>query len=266
MQYATAIDVETIKLPSEISVPFAIVTRTFGRNPHEYVSDKKKKTVTHAPLHMKAPQCFLVDDFFKNQEIVNYVKKSEAWSRKMLDFLMHASSYETLPLEEIVKKIADTCEGPLMAHFIKHDLEAIWNGDRIFGTGIFPNGPFFKSSKVPKWSSLRFVCTRKAFTDPNLNAKFMKRYSHRVIDLSLESLIMAIRGDLNFRQSHMPHDDVDLVIELLDHVYTHVSKQDFWNLLKMTHDHYDSNMVSVHKPGSIQYDTDSIFHQRTLKS
>ena len=253
MQYASALDVESIRY-NDFSVPFAIAWRKFGRDPHEYLGDRRKGTLVHAPLRRYEAKMYIIDEFFTNEEIVNYVKSSEAWSRKLLDFLMSVpADTQRAPLATVLNEIAK--DGPLiMAHCIDSDLESIWNGDRIFKTGIFPNGPHFRSPRVPGWDSLTFVCTRKAFTDPSLNEKFLKRYP-QTIDTSLEALTIAIRGTLDYKQSHRPHEDVDLLIDLLDHVYTHVSKQDFWNLMKLRHDHYDCVPVNVHKPGSIRFGT-----------
>lgn len=257
MQYATPIDVESIRwrraTNEDFSIPFAIAWRTFGRNPHEYTSGGRRRPLVHAPLHKFESHLYIVDEFFKNEEIAAYVKKSDAWSSKILDFFIHApASCKRAPLSVILKELCDTAKGPIMAHCIDSDLESIWNGDRIFKTGIFPNGPHFRSPYLPGWNSLTFVCTRKAFTDPSLNEKFLKKYPH-LIDTSLEALTIAYRG--NIHQSHRPDEDVELLIDLLDHVYTHVSKQDFWNLLRATHDHYDCKPVTVHRPGNIRFDT-----------
>lgn len=269
MQYAIALDVESIRLPNGLSVPFAIAWRKFGRDPHEYVGDRRKGTLIHSPLHKFEPVLYVVKEFFEHEEICAYVKKSDAWSRKILDFFMSSSSVttKTSPLAEILDKLSNDSVGiPLMAHCIHSDLESIWNGDRIFKTGIFPNGPHFRSPVLKKWYLLTFVCTRKAFTDPSLNAKFLKRYPN-LIDTSLEALTMAIRGSLMpNQQSHRPQDDVELLIDLLDHVYTHVSKQDFWNLMQLKHDHYDSIPVNVHQPGNIRFDTIQASVEHSLKN
>lgn len=265
---AKALDVESIRLPNGLSVPFAIAWREFERNPHEYIGNRKNGTLIHAPLHTYEMNLYIVKEFFENSEIVEYVKKSDAWSRKILDFLMSAPSHcEKIPYVDILKKLASDKESTtVLAHCINADLESIWNGDRIFGTNIFPSsGPHAKVSRIPGWDSLRFVCTRKAFTDPSLNKKILKKYPN-LIDTSLEALVLAMRGDSNFRQNHLPHDDVDLLIEVLDHVYTHVSKQEFWNLIQMSHDHYDCIPVNVHKPGSIQYDTIQVSDSHSLKN
>lgn len=266
MQYATALDVESIRLPNGLSVPFAIAWRKFGRDPHEYIGDRRKGTLVHSPMHRFEPKLYIINEFFENEEICDYVKKSNAWSRKILDFFMSSpKDVKRDTLENTLKDLTADVEGPLMAHCIHADLESIWNGDRIFKTGIFPNGPHFRSPVIKNWNSLTFVCTRKAFTDPNLNAKFLKKYPS-LIDTSLEALTMAIRGTLDYRQTHLPQDDVDTLIDLLDHVYTHVSKQDFWNLLQLKHDHYDSIPVNVHQPGNIRFDTIQASDQCSLKN
>lgn len=259
MQQSTALDVESIRwrraTHEDFSVPFAIAWRKFGRDPHEYLGNRRKGTLVHAPLHRYETRIFIIDEFFTNEEIVNYVKSSDAWSRKLLDFFMNVPpGAKRAPLKTILNEFAnDAANGPVMAHCIDGDLEFIWNGDRIFKTGIFPNGPHFRSPHVPAWDSLTFVCTRKAFTDPSLNEKFLKRYP-QTPDTSLQGLTIAYSGNF-FQQTHRPHEDVDLLIDLLDHVYTHVSKQDFWNLMKLRHDHYDCKPVNVHTPGSIRFDT-----------
>lgn len=266
MQYGTALDVESIRLPNGISAPFAIVTRKFGRDPHEYIGDRRKGTLVHSPLHKFEPKIYIIKEFFEHEEICAYVKKSEAWSRKLLDFFMSVPpTCKKAPLKEILEEMCDRL-GPIMAHCIDADLDSIWNGDRLFKTGIFPNGPFHKSPVLKNWNELNFVCTKKAFTCPSLNEKFLKKYPD-LIDLSLEALTIAIRGgSLNFHQNHRPQDDVDLLIDLLDHVYTHVSKKEFWNLLQLKHDYYDSKPVHVHMPGSIRFDTIQAFDQSTSKN
>lgn len=268
MKTASGLDVESIRwrrraTNEDFSIPFAIAWRKFGRDPHEYIGDRRKKTLVHAPMRRYEPKMYIIDEFLKNEEIVNYIKGSDAWSSKLLDFFMNMpADTKRAPLATILNELAN--DGPLiMAHCIDSDLESIWNGDRIFKTGIFPNGPNFRSSLVPGWDSLTFVCTRKAFTDPSLNEKFLKRYPHTV-DTSLEALTIAYRGE--FQQSHRPDEDVELLIDLLDHVYTHVSKQDFWNLMKLNHDHYDCKPVTVHRPGSIRFDTILASDQCSLKN
>lgn len=263
MQSATPVDVECIWIgQKKISVPFAIAWRSFGRDPHEYVGDRKKGTLVHSPLHTGPMNVRIIDDFFKHEEIQNYVKSHDAWSRKILDFFMNTDEVIRAPFEEILEELCDDViqsGGTLMGHSVYKDIvESLWNGDRIFETGIFPNGPQFKSPKIPQWADMRLVCTRKAFTDPSLNEKFLKKYPG-LIDTSLEALAMAIRNSQNFHQSHLPQDDVDLLIEVLDHVYTHVSKQDFWNLMSMKRDHYDCIPVNVHMPACNQFDTTQVF-------
>ena len=259
----TALDVETIWVgEKKISIPVSIAWRSFDRDPHEYVGDRKKGTLVHAPLHTGPMNVYFIDEVLKSKEFQNFVKTSDAWSRKLLDMFMNTSEIQRAPFEEILEELCDDVMengGVLMGHSVYKDtVESLWNADRIFNTGIFPNGPQFKSPKIPNWTDMTIVCTKKAFTDPSLNEKFLKKYPD-LIDLSLEALVMAIRRDHNFHQSHLPQDDVDLLIEVLDHVYTRVSKQDYWNLVNMKRDHYDCIPVNVHKPACIQFDTTQVF-------
>jgi hypothetical protein len=251
------------------SLVFALVYESFGRDPHEYVKNKRGEAPTHSPLHRRNRTILAVEEFFMNRELV------KKYQNKISDFVFGADDIIKVPYADVLRKLADAAHhenggGRLVTQCIDRDLQALWFSDVYYGTHIFgPNGPFFKSSKIQNWNSLKFICSRKLFTSPRLNKKFLERYPE-TIDASLQGLVMTIRKDLSFVQSHRPQDDVDLLIEVLDHVYTSgISKQDFWDLLNMNHDYYDNKPMTVHSavsPGNIHSYTVGVSDQNSLKN
>lgn len=237
------------------SLVFAIAMEAFGRDPHEYVKNKRGEAPTHAPLHRRDRKILAVKEFFENRELVKH------YQNKISEFVFGADDIVKVPYVEVLQILADTAHangGRLLTHCVDRDMQALWFSDVYYSTNIFGvNGPFYKSPKIKNWNSLKFLCSRKFFTSPRLNAKFLERYPRTWIDSTLEGLVMTIRDDLSFVQSHRPQDDVDLLIEVLDHVYTSgISKQDFWDLLNMNHDFYDNKPVTVHSvvsPGSTHF-------------
>lgn len=262
---------------------FAFAYEAIGRDPHEYVRDKvsggkskaialsdgigtKSSTlVTHAPLHRRDRKVLAVKEFFENAELM------EKYSKKISQFVMGSDDIIKVPFADAIKDIVDTCVrngGRLATQCVDLDLRAIWFSDRYYGTKLFPNGPvgFKVSPLIRDWNTLKFVCTRRWFSSSRLNAKMLRRYP-QMIDLSLEGLVMTIRKDLSFHQSHRPQDDVDLLIEVLDHVYSaNVSKQDFWDLLQMNHDFYDNKPATIFSPGGTRLHTVGVSAQDSLKN
>jgi hypothetical protein len=272
IQWLLAADPETVVIKGSDgnvkgSLVFAIALEAFGRDPHEYV--KSKSTVQHAPLHRKNRKILAVKEFFENRELVKY------YQNKISEFVFGEDDVVKVPYVEVLRTLADAAHengggGRLITHCIDRDMQALWFSDVYYSTNIFgANGPFYKSPKIKNWNSLKFLCSRKFFTSPRLNAKFLERYPE-MIDSTLEGLVMTIRKDLSFVQSHRPQDDVDLLIEVLDHVYTSgISKQDFWDLLNMNHDFYDNKPVTVHSvvsPGSTRFCTIGVSDQNSLKN
>lgn len=271
-------DPETVVIEDN-SLVFAVAIEAIGRDPHEYVRTKNKseglgtksksgtKTsslVVHAPLHRRDRKVLAVKEFFENTELM------QKYSRKMNQFVMGSDDIIKLPFVEIIKIITDTCMkngGKFASHCVDRDLNAFWFSDTYYGTNLFPNGPHFKVSPVIRdWNLIKFVCTRKWFTSQRLNSKMIQRYPE-LIDTTLEGLVMTIRGDLSFRQSHRPQDDVDLLIELLDHVYSaNISKQDFWELLGMNHDFYDNKPATIFSPGGTRLCKVGVSAQDSLKN
>ncbi len=259
VHWAVAMDVEAVPVSVEggtLSIPFAVAWEAFGRDQHEYT-----RGGVHAPLHRRDRMVLAVKEFFTRDDLVSQFKN------KLSEFLVGTDDIIKVPLRDIVHQLAESVNangGRLMAHCMDRDLAALWNGDRFFGTNVFhPSGPHFKCSTVPLWNQIRFVCTRKIFTDRRLNEKFLAKHP-QLIDTSLEGLTIAIRGgDTSFHQNHRPQDDIDLLIRLLDHLYTaRVSRKDFWDILRLDHDHYDSVPKTVH---SLR-DTVQVSGQATLKN
>lgn len=271
IHWAVVADPETVVINNEHSLIFSIVFEAFGRDPHEYVRTKtgNKSTglgATHAPLHRRDRKVFAVKEFFENAHLM------QTYSKKINQFVTGSDDIIKVPFADVIKSLAETCQangGKLLMHCADRDLRAFWYSDQFYGTKLFSNGgPYFKTNpKIKGWNSIKFVCTRRWFTNQHLSEKMKKKYPH-LIDTSLEGLVIAIRGnDLSFRQSHRPQDDVDLLIEVLDHVYTaNVSKQDFWNLLQMDHDYYDNRPVTIFAPGNTRLCTSEVSVQETLKN
>lgn len=256
---------------------FAFVYESIGRDPHEYTKSKsgaksaghgaKSIGLVHAPLHRRDRKVLAVKEFFENAELM------QKYSRKISQFVSGPDDIVKVPFADAIKDIVAACHqngGKLVTQCVDLDLRAIWCSDKYYGTNLFPNGPYFKAAPIVKdWNSIKFVCARRWFTSPRLNTKMLRKYPD-LIDLSLEGLVMTIRKDLSFHQSHRPQDDVDLLIEVLDHVYTAgVSKQDFWDLLQMNHDYYDNKPVtarSIFSPGSTRPCTVEVSHQDSSKN
>ena len=253
------------------SLVFGMTFEAIGRDPHEYAKFKEATTgrwsTVHAPLHRRNRITLAVKEFFENRELVKY------FQNKISDFVFGGDDIVKVPYVEFLRILANTVEengGRLITHCIDEDLNAFWFSDAYYGTNVFgPNGPFYKTHKIPNWNSMKFLCSRKLFTSPRLNSKFLQRYP-QLIDASLRGLAMSIRNDLSFVQSHRPQDDVDLLIEILDHVYTaNISKQDFWDFLRMEHDYYDNKPLNVHSavlPDNIHSCKVGVFDQRPLKN
>lgn len=272
MHRAVVADPETVVIKGpdgtvKGSLIFGFAFEGIGRDPHEYVRNKRGEAPTHAPLHRRNRTIYAVKEFFNNRDLVKY------YQNKISEFVFGADDVIKVPYEDVLRALADTVEdngGRLITHCVDRDLNAIWFSDTYYETHIFgPNGPYFKSTKIPNWNSMKFLCSRKIFTSPRLNGKFLMRYPD-LIDTSLEGLAMTIRKDLSFVQSHRPQDDVDLLIEVLDHIYTgNVSKQDFLDLLRMNHDYYDNKPVNVHSvvsPGNIRSCTVGVSDRGSLKN
>lgn len=262
IQWALVGDPETVVLENGNSLMFAIAFEAIGRDPHEYV--RTKSGVTHAPLHRRDRKVLGVKQFFENAELM------QKYSRKINQFVMGSDDIIKVPFEEIIKTLVETAKnngGRLITQCVDLDLRAIWFSDQFYKTKLFPNGPYFKVAPcIRDWNSLKFVCTRKWFTSTRLNQKMLQRYPE-MIDTTLEGLVKTVRGDLSFLQSHRPQDDVDLLVEVLDHVYTaNVSKQDFWDLLNMNHDFYDNKPATIFSPGGTRLCTVGVSGQDSLKS
>jgi hypothetical protein len=252
---------------------FAFVYEAIGRDAHEYVRDKvsgsKSKanalSVTHAPLHRRDRKVLAVKEFFENAELM------EKYTKKINQFVMGSEDILKVPFVDAIKSLVDVAVkngGRIATQCVDLDLRAIWFSDKFYGTKLFPNGPigFKVAPAVKDWNSLKFVCTRRWFSSSRLNAKMIRRYPE-MIDLSLEGLVMTIRKDLSFHQSHRPQDDVDLLIEVLDHVYSaNVSKQDFWDLLQMNHDFYDNKPATIFSPGGTRLCTVGVSAQDSSKN
>lgn len=267
LKWLLVCDPESVVLHDNALV-FAFASEVIGRDPHEYVHVKKKSDglgTTHAPLHRKDRKVLAVKEFFENAELM------EKYSKKITQFVMGSDDVIKVPFAEAIKILVNDAMnsgGRIATQCVDLDLRAIWFSDQFYGTKLFPNGPigFKVSPDVKDWNSLKFVCTRKWFTSQRLNSKMLQRYP-QMIDASLEGLVMTIRGDLSFHQSHRPQDDVDLLIEVLDHVYTAgVSKQDFWDLLQMNHDFYDNKPATMFSPGGTRLCTVGVSGQGSLKS
>jgi hypothetical protein len=250
------------------SLVFALAHEAIGRDPHEYVHVKKKKSdglgTTHAPLHRRDRKVLAVKEFFENQLLM------ERYSKKINQFVLGSDDVIKVPFSELVKSLVDACVqngGRLATQCVDLDLRAIWYSDQFYGTKLFPNGPYFKvAPAIRDWNTIKFVCTRKWFTSQRLNQKMLQRYPE-MIDASLEGLVMTIRKDLSFHQSHRPQDDVDLLIEVLDHVYSAgVSKQDFWDILHMSHDFYDNKPATILSPGGTRLCKVGVSDQGSLKN
>lgn len=255
-------DPETVVVDGN-GLMFAFCVEVFGRDPHEYVKSKTKVlskgsplskcTVTHSPLHRKDRKVLAVKEFFENKELM------EKYCKKITQFVMGSDDIIKLPFVEVMREVTKTVVenggGRLLTQCIDLDLKSIWYSDVYYKTNVFPNGPYFKSRVIPEWNSIRFVCSRRWFTSSRLNAKMLERYPE-MIDTTLEGLVKTIRGDLTFLQSHRPQDDVDLLIEVVDHVYSgNISKQDFWDLLRMDHDFYDNKPATIFSPGGTRLHT-----------
>jgi hypothetical protein len=206
-----------------------------------------------------------VKEFFENAQLM------EKYSKKIGQFVMGADDIIKVPFVELVKSLVDAAvknDGRIATQCVDLDLRALWFSDRYYGTNLFPNGPigFKVAPAIRDWNSLKFVCTRRWFTSHRLNSKMLQRYP-QMIDASLEGLVMTIRKDLSFHQSHRPQDDVDLLIEVLDHVYSaNVSKQDFWDLLQMNNDFYDNKPATIFSPGGTRLHTVGVSGQDSLKN
>lgn len=266
IQWALACDPESV-VHNGNSLMFAIAFEAFGRDPHEYVKTRSKPSaleVVHAPLHRRDRTVLAVKEFFENDQLMR------TYSNKINQFVMGSDNIIKVPFETLVKTLVETAHangGKLITHCIDLDLRAFCYSDLFYGTNLFPNGPYFKVNPVIRdWNTIKFVCSKRLFTTPRLNQKMLARYPD-LIDGSLEALVMAIRQDYTFRQSHRPQDDVDLLIEVLDHVYTaNVSKQDFWDLLRMDHDFYDNKPVTLFSSDNSRLRTVGVSFQETLKN
>lgn len=263
-------DPETVVIDGN-SLVFSIAFEAIGRDPHEYVrtrdlvsGTKSSTLVTHAPLHRRDRKVLAVKEFFENTELM------QKYSRKITQFVMGSDDIIKVPFADVIKILIETAKNNgnrLVTHCVDLDLNAIWFSDVYYGTKLFPNGPYFKVSPYIKdWNSMKFICTRKWFTTQRLNQKFLQKYP-QMIDTTLEGLVMTIRGDLSFRQSHRPQDDVDLLVDVLDHVYTAgISKQDFWDLLSMNHDFYDNKPATIFSPGGTRLCTVGVSDRDPLKN
>lgn len=261
VQWMLVADPESVVVDDK-SLVFGIAFEAIGRDPHEYV--RTKGVVQHAPLHRRDRKVLAVKQFFENAELM------QRYSRKITQFVMGSDDIVKVPFEEIIKTLIDTCKsngGRLATHCVDLDMNAIWFSDVYYNTKLFPNGPYFKVAPCVKdWNSIKFICTRKWFTSQRLNQKMLQKYP-QMIDTTLEGLVMTIRNDLSFHQSHRPQDDVDLLIEVLDHVYTAgISKQDFWDLLNMNHDFYDNKPASIFSPGGTRLCKVGVSGQESLKN
>jgi hypothetical protein len=272
LKWLLVADPESVVMDGGEGLVFSIAFEAIGRDPHEYTRTKSKSgnksdglgATQHAPLHRRDRTVLAVKEFFENQELM------QKYTKKINQFVMGSDDIIKVPFAELVKTLVDACVkngGRLASQCVDLDLRSLWFSDRYYGTNLFPNGPYFKvSSSIREWNSLRFVCTRKWFTSQRLNQKMLQKYPE-MIDLSLEGLAMTIRKDLSFLQSHRPQDDVDLLIEVLDHVYTAgVSKQDFWDLLNMCHDFYDNKPATIFSPGGTRLCTVGVSAQDSLKN
>jgi len=264
-------DPESVVVDGNEGLVFAVAFEAIGRDPHEYVVRTKSKAtalskaLSHAPLHRRDRTVLAVKEFFENEELV------QKYSKKISQFVMGSDDIHKVSFVELVQRLVDAAVkngGRIATQCVDLDLRAFWFRDRYYGTGLFPNGPvgFKVSPKIRDWNTIKFVCTRRWFTSPRLNQKMLQRYP-QMIDASLEGLVMTIRGDLSFRQSHRPQDDVDLLIEVLDHVYSSgVSKQDFWDLLNMCHDFYDNKPATMFSPGGTRLCTVGVSAQESSKN
>lgn len=282
LKWLLVADPESVVVDGNEGLVFALAFEAIGRDPHEYVRTRQQQPWTktkslvksrglgatatqHAPLHRRDRTVLAVKEFFENDELV------QRYSKKISQFVSGSENVVKVSFTELIQRLVDASVkngGRIATQCVDLDLRALWFSDKYYGTGLFPNGPvgFKVSPKIREWNSLKFVCTRRWFTSTRLNQKMLQRYP-QMIDASLEGLVMTIREDLSFRQSHRPQDDVDLLIEVLDHVYSaNVSKQDFWDLLNMSHDFYDNKPATFFSPGGTRLCTVGVSAQDSLKN